>query len=897
MALFRRIANLFRREHLDREIAAELQAHIDLRIDDNLARGMNPVEARRVALVQFGNPAATREHVAAADATLRLEDIRRDLRYAARQLRRSPGFALTAILTLAVGIGGITAVCSAVEAVLLHPLAFKQPERLVRLHEGVEHHFEPADLPAPDVIRFARDNRSFVQVAGFVGAQFEVSGAGKPFQARAERITASLLPMLGVQPALGRAFTQSEDDNSAPVVIISNAAWRTRFNSNPNIIGTTVDLDRRPYTILGVMPDGFQFPLSTGRVSHRDLWVPMSFTSDEKQDETDNFQYGAIARLQPGVTLAQARDNLRRMVATVEAEIPPQYGIHLTSSVQSLQEESVRRARPLLTALAAASGMILLMACANLANLLLVRAAGRQREFGVRAALGAARVTVVRQLLTESLLLSAIGGALGTALALVLVRIAAATLPDSLPQSNAIAVHWPVFLVAFGLTGLTGIVCGLAPALASLRTGLMDALKKAAGSTSSTHSQNRLRSILAILEIALATLLLVGSGLLVRSFAKMLQTDPGFQAQHVLTASLTLPEQGYQTQQSINALYGELLRQTAMLPQTRSVGAATNIPIVGINSDRNFVPLGYSPRDGRAWVSASNYFVLGDYFRAMRIPLIEGRFLAAQDEQPDAPLVAVISQSAARLAWPGIDPIGRQFRMGGNPKSARPLITVVGVVGDVRQGALDQSVYPQMYEPFPQAKRQFETAVQRSIGNYRSLYVVLNSAGDPAVPQASLEKTVQQLDPLLALSDIHTMDSVVSATQASRRFDTGTLSGFAMVALALALLGIYGVMAHSVSERTREIAIRMALGANRREVLQGILRDALKLTALGTVAGLAAAAIFTRFLRSLLYGVTPLDAATLTSVVVLLLVCSIMAGLIPARRASGLDPMRVLRSE
>ena len=897
MALFRRFSNLFRRSQLDREIAAELQAHIDLRTDENIARGMSPAEARRQARIRFGNPTTTREQVAAADAPLTLEDFRRDLRLATRQLRRSPGLALTAILTLALGIGGVTAVFSVVEAGLLRPLPFSHPERLVRLHEGVEHQFDPADLPAPDVIRFARDNRTFVQEAGFVGAQFEVSGASKPFQARAERITASLLPLLGVQPVLGRAFTQSEDDNSAPVALISNAVWRTRFNANPSVIGTTVDLDRRPYTIIGVMPAGFEFPLNSGRLSHRELWVPMSFTPDERQDETDNFQYGAIARLRPGVTLAQAQQDMHRMVGSVEAGIPPQYGIHLTSSVQSLQEESVHGARPLLIALAAASGMTLLIACANLANLLLVRAAGRQREFGVRAALGAARITVIRQLMTESLVLSAVGGVPGTALALVLVRAAAATLPDSLPQMNVIAVHWPVLLIALALTGFTGMICGLAPALAGLKANVIDALKEGARGAGPARSQHRLRNILATLEIALATLLLMGSGLLLRSFAKMLHTDPGFQAQHVLTASLTLPVQGYRTQPSIDAFYGGLLRRSAILPQIQSVGAATNIPIVGTNSDRNFIPLGYSPRDGRSWVSASNYFVLGDYFRAMRIPLIEGRLLSSTDDQPDARLVAVISQSTARLAWPGVDPIGRQFRMGGNPNSTRPLITVVGVVGDVRQAALDQSIYPQMYEPFTQARRQFEPLVQASIGTYHSLYLVLNTSGDPAILQASLEKTVQQLDPLLALANVHTMESVLSSTQTSRRFDTATLAAFALVALGLALLGIYGVMAHSVLERTREIAIRMALGATRREVLQGILCDALNLSVVGIAAGLAAAAVFTRFLSSLLYGVRPLDAATLASVVLLLLVCSVAAGLMPACRAAGMDPMRVLRNE
>lgn len=896
MALIRRFWNLFRRSQLDRDISNELQAHIELRTDDNIARGMPPTEARREARLRFGSPTSTREHVAEADITLKIEDIRRDLRYAARQLRRSPGFALIAILTLAVGIGGVSAVFSVVESVLLRPLPFDHPEALIRLHEGVEHQFT-ADLPAPDVIRFARDNRTFAQVGGFVSAQFEVSGAGKPFQARAERITASLLPMLGVQPALGRSFLQSEDESSLPVVLISNGIWQSRFHADPRIIGSTIDLDRRPYTIVGVMPSGFEFPLNAGRPGNRDLWVPMSFTPNEKQDETDNFQYGAIARLRLGVTLAQAQQDLSRMVAFVESEIPTQYRIHLTSDLQFLQEESVRGARPFLMTLAAASAIILLIACVNLANLLLVRAAGRQREFGVRAALGAARITVIRQLLTESFVLSAAGGAFGIALAVTLVRVAAAKIPDSLPRTGEIALDWPVLLAALALTVFTGIVCGLAPALAGSRPNVTAALKVGDRGSGPARSQHKLRSTLAAIEIALATLLLIGSGLLLRSLANMLQTDPGFQAQHVLTASLTLPAQGYQTQQAIDDSYNGLLRRAAALPQVTAVGAASTLPIVGIGSDRNFVPLGYAPRNGRSWLSASNYFVLGDYFRAMRIPLIEGRLLTPADEQPDAPLAAVISQSTARLAWPGVDPIGRQFRMGGDPNSTRPLITVVGVVGDIRQGPLDQPVYPQMYEPFEQAARQFEPAEQASIGLYRSLSVVLKTAGNPEALQASLERAVQQLDPLLAIANVRTMQTVVSATQTSRRFDTVMLTAFGCIALALALLGIYGVMAYSVSERMREIAIRMALGATRTEVLRRTLQRAMKVSGMGILAGLVAAAAFARLLKSLLFGVAPLDAATLAGVVALLIVCSVAAGWIPARRAARTDPMRILRNE
>ena len=895
--LLSRILSLFRRNRLDGELDEELRAHIDLAIEENLKRGMADQQARTAALRSLGGVAQTKEQYRLQREVPFLETLGRDVRYALRQLRRSPSFTLTAVLTLAIGIGGVTAVYSVVEAVLLRPLPFDAPDRLVRLHEGVEHQIDSADLPAPDVIRFARDTQSFSQVAGFVSAEFEVSGAGKPFQARAERMTASLLPLLGVQPMMGRTFTQKEDENSAPVAIISYALWRERFLASPKALGSTIDLDRRPYTIIGVMPRSFEFPLDAGRLSHRDMWVPMSFTPDEKQDETDNFQYGCIARLKAGATTSQAQSDLRRMVANVEAEIPPQFGIHLTSNIQPLKEETIHGARPLLNALLAAAGLILLIACVNLANLLLVRAAGRQREFGVRAALGAARRTLLRQLFTESLVLATIGGLLGVALATLLVRAAFIALPESLPRLGEIALRWPILLAALGLTGVTGLVCGWAPALASIRPDLIRTLRLGAQSAGQSRAQNNLRGVLVTVEAALAMLLLVGSGLLLRSFQKMLATDPGFEPRTVLTASLTLPEHDYPTDQKVNAFYRDLLQQLAILPQVSSVAAATNIPVIGIASDRAFVPEGYSPRGGQGWLAVSNYFVLGNYFRAIRIPLVEGRYFTADDDRPDAPLVAIVSQTTARQHWPGMDPVGRRFRMGGVSKSSRPLITVVGIVGDVRQQALDQAVYPQMYEPLEQSHRQWATEVQSQIPAYHSLHVVLNTAGSPSVLQATLEKTVHRLDPLLAVSDMHTMEEIVSASETSRRLNTVTLTAFAAIALALSLLGIYGVLAYSVTERAREIAIRMALGSTRQEVLVRILCHALMLAGAGIILGLIAALGLTRFLSSLLYNVKPMDAGAILGAALVLGICAAAAGLSPALRAASVDPMRALRTE
>jgi predicted permease len=820
-----------------------------------------------------------------------------DLKFALRQLRKSPGFTLTAVMTLAIGIGGVIAVFSVVEAVLLRPLPFADPGGLVRIHEGVEHQFDSADLPAPDVIQVARDNRTFSAVAGFISAEYELSGAGAPLRARAERVNASLFPMLGVEALLGRVFTTSEDDHSSPVAVISYALWQERFHSDPKVIGRTVDLDRRPYTVIGVMPQSFEFPLDAGRLNHRDLWVPMSFTPDERQDETDNFMYGAVARLKPGATMAQAKADVHRMMAAIEAQIPPKYGIHLTSNVRGLQEETVSHAQPLLRILMGASTLILCIACVNLANLLLVRGAGRRREFGVRLALGAGRKAMLRQSLAESLLLSVIGSVLGVVLAVALVHIAAARLPDSLPRLNEIGVRWPMLAIASGLAALTGLLCGLAPALGSMRADVLDALREGSQGAGQSRSQHRLRSILVSVEVALAMVLLVGSGLLLRSFQKMLETDPGFQPQNLLTASLSLPHAEYSQQAAIDSFYEELLQRIAALPGVSVTAAATGLPTAGISSDRNFIPEGFAPRGGRRWASASNAFVMGDYFRAMRIPLLHGRYLSAADDRPDAPLVAVVSQLLAQRYWPDQDPVGKRFKMGGNPESARPSVTVVGVVGDIRQGALDQAIYPQMYEPVSQFARQFEPEVAKFIGLRDSFYIAVRSTGAPEALSASVEKTVHRLDPLLAVSEVHTMAERIGAAEAPRRFNTAVLAAFAAIALLLALLGIYGVLAYAVAERTREIAIRMALGATREDVLRRTIGSALLLAAAGIAAGLAASIGLTHLMESMLYGVKPLDGVAITGAVVILLLCAALAGWLPARRAAGVDPMDALRSE
>lgn len=819
----------------------------------------------------------------------------RDLHFALRQLRKAPSFALTAVLTLAIGIGGVTAVFSVVEAVLLRPLPFREPARLMSLHESAEQDSHELRMSAPDVLFFQRESKAFSSIGGFIGSAYESTGAGAPFKASAERVSSSLFPLLGIEPILGRTFTQREDDDASPVTVISYGLWKERFHSDPHVLGTKIDLDRRPYTIIGVMPRSFEFPLDAGRLSHRDLWVPMGFTTVEKNSEGDNFDYGAVGRLQPGVTISQAQQDVNRVIGEIQAQYP-ESGVKLRGYIIPLREEVTRNGRPLLRILLGAVALILLIACVNLTNLLLVRAAGRRREFGVRLALGAARRAMFRQLLTESLLLGSFGGIAGVWLAIALVQAAADRLPDSLPRLAEIGVSWPILVAAIVLTSATGLICGLAPALESVRPRLLDSVRDGGHGASHGRGQSRLRSGMVVVEVGMAMVLLVSAGLLLRSFAKMLEVDPGFETSHALTASLSLPAHDYPTQRKVDDFLDELQQRLQADPGVKSVGFASNIPIVGQRSGRLIAPEGYIKSPGEGWIIASNYLTQGNYFEATRIPLLRGRYFTPPDDAPGAPLVTVISQSLAHRYFHGKNPIGMRIKVGPNFVSSMPAMTIVGVVGDIKQGARDEATVPQMYEPLAQAVADLGP-FGAMIGVAGDMNIVVRAAGDPAAIEDTLNKTIRQLDPLLAISNVNTMDEIVAASDSSRRFNTAMLTSFAAIALLLSLLGIYGVLAYSVTERTREIAIRMALGATRESVSLRALRDALSLTAIGAAIGLVASAGLTRLLTGLLYDVKSLDGLVITVAILLLFLCTSIAGCLPARRAASIDPVQALRAD
>ena len=818
-----------------------------------------------------------------------------NLRYAFRQLRNSPGFGLTAILTLTVGIGGTVAVFSVLDAVLLRPLPFKNPDQLVILHERSDQDQHELRVTAPDVLIFQRDSHAFDGVAGFISSSYELSGAGDPFNARAERVSASLFQVLGAEPYLGRAFSAREDDSAAPVVLISYALWRERFHSDRNILGSTVDLDRRPFTIIGVMPRNFEFPLDGGRLSQRDLWIPLSLTPVEKQSEGSSFDYGVIARLKPGVSKIQAQRDVDLVIAAIDRQYPFMARIGLHAYFRSLKDETVQGSRSLLSILLGAVGLILLIACVNLANLLLVRAASRKREFGVRLALGAGTQTTFSQLITESLFLGALGGIGGITLAILLTRISPAFLPDSLPQVGEIGVNWAVLVFAALVTLATGLVCGLAPALESLRTDVLDSLREGERGAGQRR-QHHTRTVLVVTEIALAMVLLVGSGLFLRSLARMLSVDPGFEPAHALKASLSLPVYEYSTQQKVDDFLDQLQSRLESLPGAKSAGFSSNIPVVGQNSGRLIAPEGYIKKSGEGWIVASNYLVHASYFEAMHIPLVQGRYFGSRDNQPGAPLAVIISQTLAHEYFAGKDPIGMHIKVGPSFASPMPPMTIVGVVGDIKQGALNKATVPEMYEPLSQAAADLGS-YGAMIGVVGGLNVVMRTTGNPSMLASALTKIVRQLDPRLAVSEVQTMDEVVSGTESPRRFNTVIVTAFAATALLLSLLGIYGTMAYTVAQRNREIAICIAVGASRGNILLGTLLRALKIAGVGICVGLALSAAVSRMVASFLFNVKPLDGIAMSGAVSLLLVCALMAAWLPAKRAASVDPMRLLRFE
>ncbi len=823
-----------------------------------------------------------------------------DLKLIFRQLRKSPGFTATAVLMLAFGIGATTAIFSIVDGVLLRPLPFPSPDRLVTLGDQVSGtdwgQRDSGPVTGPEVVVYPRDTRSFEALGGYGYSGFELSGLGQPAQIVAARMTPSVFSALGVAPLMGRVFTDQEDQQKQQVAVLSYATWKSRFNGSATILGTKILLDRKPYLIIGVMPRNFEFPLFPGRLNRSELWVPMSLSPQELSPEANASWYlNLVGRLKPGVTPAQAQSDAERVAQQIMRNYPPdEANFRIKPVVYPLQQITTLQTRPLLRMLFFAVAVVLLIACANLAGLLLVRAIRSQRETAVRLALGASTLTVLRQMILESLTISVSGGIIGIGLAALALAIGKNLLPETMPLINEISLNWTVAGFAFLLALLTGFFCGLAPGFAALRTNVNASMKEGGRSGSVGGSHARLRSTFVVVEIAVALILLTASGLLLRSFSNMNTVDLGFHPDHVTTAAYALPQKQYSTQAQIDTFNNTLLQRLRGLPGVQAVGLTSTIPTTGDGIEA-FVVDGYVDPRGPDQTAASPSQVIGDYFKAIGTPLIRGRYFTESDNANNQ-LVIIVNREFAEHYWPHQDPIGKRMRVG-TVKSGTAWMTVVGEVADAKLTSPDADASEQFYQPVAQLEKDAGTTAQPTDLNGNNGYIVLRSALPPEQMENALRATVRSIDAQLPLTQVQTMEQVVSQSEAPRRFNTIIISSFALAAVLLAVLGIYSVIAFSVASRVQEMAIRMALGSQRSHIMRLILISGLKLAAIGCVLGLAGAAVASSVLRSFLFHVSPFDPGVMILTAIAVFVLALAASAIPARRAASVDPIQALRGE
>ncbi len=899
--IFFRFYLLFTNSKAEAELEREIAAHLSLLEDEYLRQGMNPDDARLAARRAYGGVEQAKQLHRDERAFQGLAQILQDIRCTFRQLRKSPGFTATALLMLALGIGATTAIFSIVEGVLLRPLPFSDPGRIVILGDVLEGSHcascTHAQVTAPDIRNYMRAARSFTHLGGYQGTDFELSGTDNPVTVNATRMSGEVFAALGVAPLLGRVFTQQEDEEYQQVAVLSYGMWRSRFHGDARILGSKILLDRKPYTVIGVMPRNFEFPLKPGHVNQSELWVPLSLKPEEfTAGSAASWIFRMVGRLKPGITAAQAQKDAGRVARETMRSYPAfMSSLRIHAVVTPLREDTIEQARPLVRTLFFAVIVVLLIACANLAGLLLVRSIGRRREIAVRLALGARSATLLRQAIVESMVLSIAGGGIGLALAAAALDVGVRLLPDTLPRVREISLDWPVVLFALGLALLTGLLCGLAPAFAAIKTSVNDTLKDGGRTGTPGSGHARLRSALVVAEIAVALILLTASGLLLRSFQKMRAVNLGFVPDHTLAALYDLPGRQYATQSAIDTFNEELLRSLPELPGVEAVGTTSVLPATGNYMGLAFTIEGYVPPKGAGLNMAGMSLTRGDPFQALGIRLLRGRSFTESDKA-GSQLVAIVNRKMAQRYWPGQDPIGKRLRRG-MPETATPWMTVVGEVDDVKMGSPDEETTPQVYQPVTQSVAS--EGVFASAGELSATggWIVLRSRIAPEQMENLLRAAVQKIDPQLPLYQMQTMEHAISDSEAPRRFNTVLISSFASAAVLLSVLGIYAVIAFSVALRKQEIAVRMALGCRRSGVLVLILGSGVKLAAVGCGLGLLGAAAASRLLRSFLFDVSPFDPGVLAISAALMLLLALAASALPAKSASSTDPMLALRGE
>jgi putative ABC transport system permease protein len=797
-----------------------------------------------------------------------------DLRYALRQLIKAPGFTAVAILTLALGIGACTAIFSVVNTVLLRPLNYPQPDRIVSIRETNLPQFPVFSVSPPNYLDWEKQTKSYEYLAAYTGADLNLTGDGEPQQLSGLKATAHYFDVYGVKPILGRMWLPEEDAQGKDhVVVLSYHFWQRVFGSAADVVGRSIQLNGEPYTVVGVAQIGF------GLTSKVEAWMPMAFKPEDTGNDARGGHYiNVVGRLRPGVSVAQARAELELLATQLAKQYPDSnkgWGIFL----MPIQDYIVRDVKPVLYTLLGAVGCVLLIACANLANLLLARASARSREISIRAALGAGRGRLIRQLLTESVVLSLCGGVAGVILARWGLDALLALAPSSLPRISEIHLDSGVLIFSLALSIITGLVFGIAPAWLAARADVNEALKQGTRGSTEGGARGRLRSALVVLEVTFALMLLGGAGLLARSFIQLAQVDPGFIPENATLLQLSLPQKKYAMPEQQTAFADALLERVKVLPGVQSAGITHSMPLVG-GYVLTFSIEGRPPIAPSDQPSTHYYAVTPDYFRAMGIRLIRGRTFTPRDDAK-APRVAIINEAFARQFFPNEDPIGKRIDIDLGPDAWRE---IVGIVGDIKQDGPDQATSAQSYEPFAQKP-------------FNSIDLVIRTKGAPAALLGALRPAVYAVDKDQPIGTIRPLEEIMVERIASQRFAMTLLTVFSLVALVIAAVGIYGVMAYSVVQRTGEFGIRMALGAQQRDVLHLVLMQGGKLIGLGLVIGLAATLAASRAMGSMLFNTSAQDPLTLGTITLLLGAVALIACLLPASRATKVNPIEALRSE
>lgn len=868
--------NLFHKDQVDQEFSEEIQAYLDMLTDTKLSQGRSPQEARRDALRELGGVDQVEEKVREIRMGQFIETAWRDVRLGVRTLVHSPIFTAVTVLSLALGIGANTAIFSVVNGLLLRPLSYPESERLVDVwHMPPQQSFPGLDrfsVSPANYLDWKAQSTAFEQMAVYGYAGMSLSTSNDPMPLIGAPVSSDFFSVLRTNAMLGRTFTPDEEQPGRDqVVVISHELWQRAFGANPNIVGQTLTLNSRGFTVVGIMPAGFQFPREA------ELWIPLAWDDKERQIRSIH-DYLVIARLKQNVSVQQAQAEMSTISSRLEQQYPEEnkgWG----AVVIPLREDLVGDNRTSLLVLFCAVSFVLLIACANVANLMLARGANRQKEIAVRIALGAGRARLIRQLLTESVLLAGTGGLLGLLLALLgskmLVQV------GSLPNTDSIGIDiWTLgftLLVSFA----AGIIIGIMPALQFTRTGVSETLKQGSGRSGGTSLKQHTRKALVISEVALSLVLLIGAGLMIRSFWNLQRVDPGFDTSNALTMSVVLTPIRYSEPNQQLAFLDQALERIRVVPGVVSVGATTTIPLTGGGSTQPFSIEGRPAGAIAEQPMAQTRYISPDYFRAIGIPLRQGRFFSDQDRDNSVPVV-IISEAMARRFWPGENPIGKRLTPSFHHEQGTR--EIVGVVGDVKSRGLDSDSSTMMYLPYKQAPRPFMSFVVRT-------------ASKPETLIQPVSKAIYSIDKEQALTDVQTMEQVLRASLSGRRFNMTLLLTFAAVALLLAAVGVYGVMNYTVTLRRRELGIRMALGAAKMDVLRLVLGQGLTLTLIGVGAGLIAAYALTRLMASLLYGVTATDYLTFGSVSAMLIAVGLAASYVPARRATKVNPTIALRAE